>query len=111
MAATASLTGVRSADEYLGSGEAIHWRMIRAAYTSVAHTAIVPLQGVLGLPSNARMNVPGKAEENWRWRMRWEQVGRTADTLRRMTALAGAPVAQALQPPPPFSRPLPNAQV
>ena len=54
---------------YLGSdGEEIHWDMIRTALASVARLAIFPLQDILGLGSDARMNRPGKAEGNWTWR-------------------------------------------
>lgn len=56
---------------YLKSdGKEIHWDMIRAAFESPAHTAIVPMQDILGLGSEARMNRPGTAEGNWGWRMR-----------------------------------------
>ena len=44
----------------------IHWDFIRAVLASVADTAIVPLQDVLGLGSEARMNLPGRAAGNWR---------------------------------------------
>jgi 4-alpha-glucanotransferase len=50
------------------SGEQIHWDLIRLALGSVADTAIVPLQDVLGLGSEARMNVPGVPTGNWQWR-------------------------------------------
>ena len=54
---------------YLGtSGEDIHWDMIRAAMVSVARLAMFPLQDVLGLGSEARMNRPGRAADNWEWR-------------------------------------------
>jgi 4-alpha-glucanotransferase len=42
--------------------------LVRAAYASVADRAVVPLQDVLGLGSEARMNVPGRAHDNWTWR-------------------------------------------
>jgi len=42
--------------------------MIRAASTSVASLSVVPLQDVLGLGSDARMNVPSREQGNWRWR-------------------------------------------
>jgi 4-alpha-glucanotransferase len=45
-----------------------HWRLIRLAWASVAQLAIAPLQDVLGLGNEARMNYPGRAEGNWRWR-------------------------------------------
>jgi 4-alpha-glucanotransferase len=46
---------------------------LRLAWSSVAVLAIAPLQDVLGLGSEARMNTPGVAEGNWRWRFRPEQ--------------------------------------
>jgi 4-alpha-glucanotransferase len=48
----------------------ISWVMIRAVMSSVADVAIVPLQDVLGLGSEARMNLPGKVGGNWEWRYR-----------------------------------------
>jgi len=54
---------------YLGfQDEPINWVFIRAVMASVADTAIVPLQDVLGLGSEARMNLPGTANGNWKWR-------------------------------------------
>jgi 4-alpha-glucanotransferase len=54
---------------YLGSdGTEIHWSMIRTALASVARLAILPLQDVLGLGSEARMNRPGQSQGNWGWR-------------------------------------------
>jgi 4-alpha-glucanotransferase len=54
---------------YLGNcDDGLNWAMIRAAASSVANLAIVPLQDVLGLGSDARMNVPSREEGNWRWR-------------------------------------------
>ena len=44
--------------------------MLRTAYASLSALCIIPMQDVLGLGSEARMNVPGTAEENWRWRMK-----------------------------------------
>jgi len=54
---------------YLNSnGKEIHWDFIRAVLASVANTAIVPLQDVLGLGTEARMNLPNSTEGNWAWR-------------------------------------------
>jgi 4-alpha-glucanotransferase len=50
------------------SGEQISWALIRLAMTSVADMAIFPLQDVLGLGSEARLNVPGRPHGNWTWR-------------------------------------------
>jgi len=61
--------------------------MIRAAMASTARLAVVPLQDFLGLGSEARMNVPGEQEGNWRWRFSWDQMpadldGRVAHLVR-----------------------------
>jgi len=56
---------------YLGfKDEPVNWVFIRAVLASVADVAIVPLQDVLGLGSEARMNLPGKVSGNWKWRYR-----------------------------------------
>lgn len=46
----------------------INWRMIQVAMMSPAHTAIFPMQDILNLGSEARMNTPGKEGGNWTWR-------------------------------------------
>ena len=76
---------------YLGyPGETMPWPLIRAALASVAVLAILPLQDVLELDSDHRMNKPGVTEGNWRWRFRWEQVPEDLATrLREMVALYG----------------------
>jgi 4-alpha-glucanotransferase len=60
----------RNALAYLGKrdGSEIHWDMIRACLASVANTAIIPMQDLLGLGSEARMNRPGAHGGNWEWR-------------------------------------------
>lgn len=56
--------------EYLGvDGHEIHWDLIRAACASVADTAILPLQDVLGLDGRHRMNTPGQTAGCWTWRV------------------------------------------
>ena len=60
---------------YLGrDGNDIVWDLIRCALGSVAHTAIVPMQDVLGLGNDARMNMPGIGRNNWVWRVRAEAL-------------------------------------
>jgi len=67
----------REVNDYLGIGESdIVTDMLRAALMSVADTAVIPLQDLLGLPTEARMNVPGTANGNWNWRFSWGMVGR-----------------------------------
>jgi 4-alpha-glucanotransferase len=60
----------------LDRGE-VHWEFIRAAWASVADTAIVPVQDLLGLGSQARMNQPGVPAGNWRWRLRLAELTET----------------------------------
>ena len=55
-------------------GREMHWTLIRAALASVADTAIVPLQDILGLGSEARMNLPGRESGNWVFRFSWDQI-------------------------------------
>ncbi|MEH2289951.1 4-alpha-glucanotransferase [Nostoc sp.] len=66
---------------YLGSisPDGIHWDLIRLALNSVANQAIIPLQDILGLGNEARMNFPSIAEGNWEWRY---QPGAITDELR-----------------------------
>jgi 4-alpha-glucanotransferase len=60
----------RNVESYLGSSsDGIHWEFIRAVQTSPADLALVPLQDVLGLGSEARMNTPSLHGGNWRWRL------------------------------------------
>jgi 4-alpha-glucanotransferase len=63
-------------DDYLGrSSEPMPWPLVRWALGSRANLAIVPMQDLLGLDSEHRMNVPGVADGNWRWRFDWTHVG------------------------------------
>ncbi len=55
--------------DYLNTdGKEIHWDFIRGVLASVANTAIIPLQDLLGLGTEARMNLPNSTEGNWAWR-------------------------------------------
>jgi 4-alpha-glucanotransferase len=69
----------------------VHWAMVRAASNSVANLAIFPMQDVLGLGSETRMNTPGTlGGSNWTWRFTWDQVGpEPARVLGLTTAAAG----------------------
>lgn len=60
---------------YLATGgHDIHWVTINALSASRANTVIFPLQDVLGLSSDCRMNIPGNAWGNWEWRFTLEQL-------------------------------------
>jgi 4-alpha-glucanotransferase len=58
------------AGRLVGAGEEAGWAMIRAVMESRAKLAVVPLQDLLGLGSEGRMNTPGTGEGNWAWRFR-----------------------------------------
>ncbi|VTR95182.1 4-alpha-glucanotransferase : 4-alpha-glucanotransferase OS=Roseiflexus castenholzii (strain DSM 13941 / HLO8) GN=Rcas_2645 PE=3 SV=1: Glyco_hydro_77 [Gemmata massiliana] len=63
----------------------VSWDLLREAWASVAAVAIAPLQDVLSLGSDARMNKPGVATGNWRWRFRLDQF--RGDVIQRMADL------------------------
>jgi 4-alpha-glucanotransferase len=70
--------------------EQVHWELIRLALMSVADTAIIPMQDLLGLDADARMNRPGTIEGNWKWRLTLEQLTPSLVTkLAEMTRLYG----------------------
>ena len=67
------------------SGE-LHWEMINLALQSPAELAVVPVQDVLGLGSEARMNTPGVGEGNWGWRVEDRTLTEAMQTrLRELT--------------------------
>lgn len=69
-------------------GREIHWVLLRAVQASVAATAVAPVQDLLGLGSEARMNRPGTTAGNWRWRLRPGQLTPAlAARLGELTAL------------------------
>jgi 4-alpha-glucanotransferase len=86
---------------YLGrDGTDIAWDQIRAAWASVAQWAIAPLQDLLSLGTEARMNYPSRESGNWGWRVRAEQLAPDlADRLAEFNHLYGrkkpAPDAEA----------------
>lgn len=79
-------------ENYMGhfSPDGIHWDLMRLALSSVADTAIFPLQDVLGLGEEARMNTPGQPGGNWGWRYRAEALTpELSDRLRHLTITYG----------------------
>ncbi len=65
----------RNAEAYVGRAEdGVHWAFIRAAHTSPADLSIIPMQDVLGLGSDCRMNTPSSDKGNWRWRVEESQL-------------------------------------
>ncbi|MBN1282733.1 MAG: 4-alpha-glucanotransferase [Proteobacteria bacterium] len=75
------------------SEAAVSGEMIRLAMMSVADTVIIPMQDVLGLGAECRMNQPATVDGNWRWRLTAGQLtDETADYLARITKIYGRAV-------------------
>jgi 4-alpha-glucanotransferase len=74
---------------YLGTdGRDIHWTFIRTVLASVADVAIAPVQDLLGLGSEARMNTPSRPTGNWRWRLEPGRIDAAAiERLRELTVI------------------------
>jgi 4-alpha-glucanotransferase len=64
------------------SGESVPWDMIRAGYASQSRLFIVPMQDLLDLGTEARMNIPGQPSGNWQWRFTSDQL----ENLRKTKA-------------------------
>jgi 4-alpha-glucanotransferase len=78
-----------------GEIEEVAWELIRLAWSSRAALAIVPLQDLLNLGAEGRMNQPGRAEGNWRWRctedmlsgLVFQDLGHLTKTTNRLGVL------------------------
>jgi 4-alpha-glucanotransferase len=71
----------------------VNREMIRLAMESVAETAIIPMQDVLGLGEACRMNTPASANGNWTWRLRRsEMTPEAASFLAGITRKSGRAV-------------------
>jgi 4-alpha-glucanotransferase len=81
--------------KYLNSdGKEIHWDFIRAIWASVADTAIVPMQDILGLGTEARMNLPASTSGNWAWQCRKNDFSEAiAQRLAELTEIYGRSAA------------------
>jgi 4-alpha-glucanotransferase len=86
---SASVEEKRHAATYFGEPrDGMHWALIRAAFSSVARLAIVPLQDVLGLGSEARMNTPSQSDGNWGWRFAADVLtGSLAEKLASLSSI------------------------
>jgi 4-alpha-glucanotransferase len=76
---------------YLGrDGSDISWDFIRLALASVAEIAVVPMQDLYSLGTDARMNMPGRLGGNWGWRYTSDMLhAQVAERLRQLTQLYG----------------------
>jgi 4-alpha-glucanotransferase len=91
--ATARRTERTLLRRYLGhpcDERSVSWELMRVAWSSVADLAIAPLQDVLNLGTEARMNFPGQSSGWWRWRFTERQLtGAALDRLGEMTEVYG----------------------
>jgi 4-alpha-glucanotransferase len=74
--------------KYLGGDiteDNIHSHLIRLAMMSVANMVVIPLQDILGLGEESRMNFPSTSENNWEWRLLPEQI--TSELIRELTKI------------------------
>jgi 4-alpha-glucanotransferase len=60
--------------KYLGEGETALLNAIEMVWASTARLAVLPMQDLLALGTEARMNIPGTATGNWGWRFEWKQI-------------------------------------
>jgi 4-alpha-glucanotransferase len=82
-------------------GEDIVTEMIRAAYASVANIVIIPMQDILNLGGEARMNFPSTLGGNWSWRFTWDQVNENlASHYKGLTVLYERPPKKKKKPKP-----------
>ncbi len=77
--------------QYMGREvKEINWDLIRMGMASVAHTFVVPMQDVLGLGAEARMNTPGRESGNWGWRFTTDALKNSGqEHLSYLTRLYG----------------------
>jgi 4-alpha-glucanotransferase len=82
---------VRQALDAIGMDDSEpHWGLIELALRSAGYLSLIPAQDVLGLGSDARMNMPGQAQGNWSWRLeRGQLTDALARRLRERTSAAG----------------------
>ncbi len=74
--------------EYLGYPQiSMPYTLVHAALASVANLAVIPMQDVLRLGSEHRMNIPGTIEGNWKWRFQWNQL--SDEMAKELTHLVG----------------------
>ena len=81
------------AQKYLNYyGDNMTYELIRTAYESVANIVVIPMQDILNLGNEARMNLPGSLGGNWNWRFTWDQLhGDLTKHYKEMTVMFERP--------------------
>lgn len=89
---TAKPDDINFAREYckMSDDEPFNWGLIRVAYQSKAKIAIIPMQDILGLGKEARMNIPSTLGGNWVWRLKSDALtDELAEKLKSMSENSG----------------------
>ena len=84
----------RRLEQYIGKNineKNIHWELIRLAMSSVSAVSVIPMQDILGLGNEARMNLPSTIKGNWKWQLNsfWLDNKNIADRLSQLTEIYG----------------------
>jgi 4-alpha-glucanotransferase len=75
---------------HMAEDEPFNWGLIRTAYESKAGMAIIPVQDILGLGKEARMNIPSTLGGNWTWRVdKAALTDELAEKLKTMSVNSG----------------------
>jgi 4-alpha-glucanotransferase len=73
-------------------GDNLTFHLIKSAYSSVANIVVIPMQDILNLGNEARMNFPGKLGGNWNWRFTWDQINNgLIDTYKNLSIIYERP--------------------
>lgn len=73
-------------------GENMTYELIRTAYSSVSNICVIPMQDILNLDNEARMNLPSTVGGNWTWRFTWDQIHESlANNYKEMTIMYERP--------------------
>jgi len=89
----ASASALKILNQYSGkkiTEENVHMELVRMCFASVAGLAVIPIQDLLGLGAEAKMNRPGTASGNWRWRLTKDQISaQHIEQLRELNEIYG----------------------
>ncbi|MBX3008598.1 MAG: 4-alpha-glucanotransferase [Melioribacteraceae bacterium] len=73
-------------------GDDLTFHLIKSAYSSVANIVVIPMQDILNLGNEARMNFPGRLGGNWNWRFTWDQINNgIIDTYKNLSIIYERP--------------------